>query len=119
MREIAQFTGREFDNIFANCENYPTVASFDIFWSWIRTFQIRTDLFYATYPSLSVIRLKQLELFKSRFDAFVATVRSPTGSRVRSMDELFDAFLRENQQYATGFPAPGGTYSPDRDRHED
>lgn len=118
MRDIAQFTGKEFDNIFANCEHYPTTESFDVFWSWIRTFQVRTDLFYSTYPNLSVARLKHLETFKRRFDAFVASVRSPTGPRVGSMDEMFDEFLRENQQYATGFPAPGGTYSPDRDRHD-
>lgn len=118
MRDIAQFTGREFDTIFANCEDYPTTASFDTFWAWIRAFQISTDLFYSTYSNLSVGRLKQLEDFKRRFDAFVATVRSPTGSRVRSMDEMFDEFLRENQQHAAGFPAPGGTYASDRDRRD-
>jgi hypothetical protein len=26
------------------------------------------------------------------------------------MDDLFDEFLRETQQYASGFPSPGGLY---------
>jgi hypothetical protein len=111
MREIVQFMGLEFDRIFENCELYPRTANFEKFWIWIRTFQITTDLFYAPYRDLSVVRIRQLEAFKRRFDAFVARVRSPTGPLVRSMDELFDEFLRENQQYAAGFPAPGGTYA--------
>lgn len=113
MREIAYLVGQEFDRIFDNCELYPRSADFEKFWFWIRTFQINTDLFYAPYRDLSVVRIRQLEAFKRRFDAFVAKVRSPTGPKVRSMDELFDEFLRENQQYATGFPMPGGTYMSD------
>jgi hypothetical protein len=116
MREIAHFIGLEFDRIFDNCEGYPGTADFEKFWIWIRTFQINTDLFYASYRDLSVVRIRQLEAFKRRFDAFVATVRSPTGPTVRSMDEMFDEFLRENQQYAAGFPMPGGTYSLDDER---
>jgi hypothetical protein len=27
------------------------------------------------------------------------------------MDELFDDFLRETQQYAANFPSPGGIYA--------
>jgi hypothetical protein len=116
MREIAQFIGQEFDRIFENCEEYPRVEDFDKFWIWIRRFQINTSLFYSTYPHLSVVRLRQLEAFKRRFDGFVARVRSPSGPTVRSMDELFDEFLRENQQYGSGFPSPGGTYPEDDDR---
>jgi hypothetical protein len=116
MREIAHFIGPEFDRIFVNCEEYPKAENFEKFWAWIRSFQIRTDLFYATCPHLSVVRIRQLEAFKRRFDAFVARVRAPTGPIVRSMDEMFDEFLRENQQYGAGFPAPGGTYMLD-ERH--
>jgi hypothetical protein len=116
MREIAQFIGPGFDRIFENCEHFPGTDDFEKFWIWIRTFQINTDLFYAPYRDLSVVRIRQLEAFKRRFDAFVATVRSPTGTKVRSMDEMFDQFLRDNQQYATGFPAPGGTYPTDDER---
>ena len=111
MREIAGFLGDEFDTIFRNCADYPGTADFELFWRWIRTFQINTDLFYATYPHLSVIRIKQLERFRQRFDEFVARVRTPTGERRGSMDELFDDFLRSEQQLALGFPFPGGTYA--------
>jgi hypothetical protein len=111
MREIVHFMGLEFDRIFENCDFYPRSKNFEKFWIWIRTFQITTDLFYAPYRDLSVVRIRQLEAFKRRFDAFVARVRAPTGPLVRSMDELFDEFLRENQQYAAGFPTPGGTYA--------
>jgi hypothetical protein len=111
-RDIAVFLARSFDLIFENCEEYPGTADFERFWLWIRRYQINTQLFYATYGGLSVVRIKQLESFKRRFDAFVARVRSPTGERVGSMDELFDDFLRENQQIADDFPARGGTYGP-------
>jgi len=111
-RDIAVFFSQAFDLLFENCQGYPGTADFEKFWLWIRRFQINTALFYAAYPRLSVVRIKQLELFKRRFDAFVAKVRSPTGPLVASMDELFDEFLRENQQIAYGFPAPGGTFEP-------
>jgi len=111
MRDIAQFVGKDFDNIFRNCEDYSETKDFENFWAWIRRFQIPTDFFYAAYPDLSVARLKQLEMFKRRFDAFVARVRSPRGPIVSSMDEMFDEFLRQNQQYADGFPSPSGIYA--------
>lgn len=110
MRDIARSLNGDFDAIFKNCEAYPGAGNYEAWWSWIRKFQINVDLFYATYPDLSVVRIKQLEAFKRRFDAFVARVRSPTGPRVRSMDELFDEFLAENQQFATNFPSPGGLF---------
>jgi hypothetical protein len=109
-REIAQFIAGDFDSIFQNCQNFPGTADFELFWRWIRTYQITTDLFYATYPDISVVRIRQLELFKRRFDDFVARVRSPDGSRRGSMDELFDDFLRAEQQQAVGFPYASGVY---------
>jgi hypothetical protein len=111
MRDIARFLNTDFDSIFRSCEDYPGTRNFEPFWKWIRRYQINTELFYATYPEVSVVRLKQLEAFKDRFDAFVARVRSPTGRRVASMDELFDDFLRENQQIARDFPSAGGIYT--------
>ena len=113
-QDIAIFTNQKFDQVFQNCENYPILgnADFEDLWTWIRRYQINIDLFYPRYPQLSVVRIKQLETFKRRFDAFVARVRTPTGDRLQSMDELFDEFLRENQQYANNFPAPGGTFEP-------
>lgn len=112
-RDIDVYLNRSFDSLFVNCEDYPGSDDFEQFWLWIRRYQIETQLFYAAYPDLSVIRLKQLELFKRRFDAFVAAVRTPTGRRVASMDELFDQFLRDNQQVAADFPSPGGLFEPD------
>jgi len=109
-RDIAVFLARSFDQIFDNCEDFPGTEDFELFWLWIRRFQVTSELFYAAYPDLSVVRIKQLAVFKQRFDAFVARVRSPTGARIHSIDDLFDEFLRENQQIAYGFPTPGGTY---------
>jgi hypothetical protein len=113
-RNIAQYLGSSFDSIFVNCEDYPGTIHFEQFWLWIRRYQIETALFYPRYRDLSAVRIKQLQEFKREFDEFVATVRSPTGSRVKSMDELFDAFLRKTQQYASDFPAVGGTFRKTR-----
>ena len=109
-RDIAEFIERQFDLVFENCEDYPSAKDFERFWVWVRRHQLPVDVFYAAYPHLSVARIRQLEDFKKRFDAFVAKVRTPTGKRVASMDELFDEFLRDSQQYASDFPAPGGMY---------
>ena len=114
-RDIAQFLSTDFDSIFRNCEDFTSTQDFEAFWAWIRRYQIETDLFYPRYRDLSVVRIKQLQDFKRRFDEFVAKVRSPTGPRVKSMDELFDEFLRKTQQYAADFPAAGGTFKPGED----
>jgi hypothetical protein len=110
MRDIAKFLGGDFDRVFENCEGYRTTDNFEDFWLWIRRYQINTNLFYAPYANLSVVRIKQLEDFKARFDAFVSRVRSPLGQRSGSMDELFDEFLRENQRRASDFPTAGGVF---------
>ncbi|WP_372782878.1 hypothetical protein [Phenylobacterium sp.] len=116
MRDIAVKLGKDFDSIFMNCEHYPGTAHFEPFWAWIRRYQITTQLFYATYSDLTVARLKQLEFFKAQFDAFVRRVRTPDGGRADSMDELFDEFLRENAQYAGGFPSSGGIFETVQNR---
>ena len=112
-KDIAQFLGSLFDTVFRNCEDFPTTGDFETFWAWIKRYQIESGLFYSRYPDLSVIRIKQLQDFRRRFDAFVAKVRSPGGRKVERMDELFDEFLRETQQYASDFPSPGGLYPSD------
>jgi hypothetical protein len=110
MRDIAKFLGSDFDRLFENCEDYPTTAKFETFWQWLQRYQITTNLFYAPYGNLSAVRIKQLEDFKQRFDDFVARVRSPSGRHVGCLDELFDEFLRENQQRVQDFPTAGGVY---------
>jgi hypothetical protein len=112
-KDIASLLNSDFDRIFCNCEDFTTVRDFEAFWTWIRRYQINVDLFYPRYPNLSLVRIKELEDFKRRFDAFVAKVRSPIGKRVQSMDELFDEFLRESQQHASSFPSPGGVFRTD------
>ena len=114
-RDIGQFLASDFDSIFQNCSDFTGTRNFEEFWTWIRRYQIDTALFYPRYRDLSVARIKQLQDFKRRFDEFVATVRSPTGPRVKSMDELFDEFLRKTQQYARDFPTPAGTFKPGAD----
>jgi hypothetical protein len=56
------------------------------------------------------VRIKQLQEFKRQFDEFVAEVRPANGSRVKSLDDLFDQFLARTQQHASDFPTPGGIY---------
>jgi hypothetical protein len=109
-RDIAQFIADDFDALFRNCDDYGTTRDFETFWAWIKRYQIQTNLFYSRYGDLSVVRIKQLQDFKRRFDEFVAEVRPSSGPRVESMDELFDQFLARTQQYAGDFPTPGGIY---------
>jgi hypothetical protein len=109
-RDIGVQLNSKFNRIFENCENFPGTSNFESFWLWIRRYQISTNLFYSAYPDLSVTRIKALQAFKRNFDAFVAQVRPAGGACAGSMDELFDQFLRENQQIASGFPTAGGMY---------
>jgi hypothetical protein len=109
-KDIANFVSLYFDSVFENCEDFPSTTEFEAFWTWIRRYQVAVDLFYPRYRNLSMVRIRQLEAFKHRFDEFVATVRTPTGRRVDHMDDLFDQFLRENLQYGRNFPTPAGTF---------
>ena len=109
-RDIAQFIADDFDALFRNCEDFGTTRNFEGFWSWIKRYQIDSNLFYSRYGDLSVVRIKQLQEFKRRFDEFVAEVRPANGSRVKSLDDLFDQFLARTQQHASDFPTPGGIY---------
>ena len=111
-RDIAQFIADDFDALFRNCEDYGTTRNFEGFWSWIKRYQINSNLFYSRYGDLSLVRIKQLQDFKRRFDEFVAEVRPANGSPPKSLDGLFDQFLARTQQYASDFPTPGGIYKP-------
>ena len=110
LREIAAFIQSDFDMVFENCEDYPYARNFERFWAWVRRFQIRADVFYTPYPNLTVARIKQLEAFKDRFDAFVARVRPASGQCPQGLDALFDQFLFENRHCAFDFPSSGGSY---------
>jgi hypothetical protein len=114
MHDIAEFLARDFDKIFVNCEDFPGTSKFEQFWLWIKRYQINTNLFYAPYSNLSTARIKQLEDFKRRFDALVARIYSPEGTRVRSLEELFDEFLRHSEQYARNFPSPAGLFETEK-----
>jgi len=109
-RDIAQFIAEDFDLLFRNCEDFDTTRNFEGFWAWIKRYQIDSNLFYSRYGDLSLVRIKQLEDFKRRFDEFVAEVRPGNGSRTKFLDDLFDQFLARTQQYASDFPSPGGIY---------
>ena len=111
-RDIAEFLGEYFNRIFENTEDFPGVEQFEDFWSWIRRYQISADLFHSAYPDLTAPRIRQLQDFKHQFDLFVEKVRPPSGRKVEDMNDLFDAFLRENNQKPSNFPAPGGVYLP-------
>jgi hypothetical protein len=113
-KDISVFTTTKFDQVFENCEDYPRDGSedFEGFWSWVQRYQVPVDLFLCRYPNLSAVRIRQLEEFKRRFDAFVTQVRGPGRDRPHTIDDLFDVFLRENEEYARNFPSPGGVFEP-------
>jgi hypothetical protein len=114
MRDVAAFLASDFDRIFENCEDYPTTRDFERWWLWVRRYQINASLLYAPYPNLTTARIKQLEDFKRRFDELVARIYSPAGARVRSVEELFEEFLRQSQQYAHNFPTASGIFETDK-----
>jgi hypothetical protein len=110
-RDVAKRLGSFFDAVYENCEGYPGTANFEQFWQWVIDHQLQSDMFYSGNLHLSVTRVRELEDFKHRFDLFVTKVRSANGGRVENMDELFDQFLMQTRQRASGFPAYGGIYT--------
>ncbi len=112
-RELAAAIGDQLDNIFGNCVGYPVLGAArdaEGLWTWFRQYQLPTAVFHAAYGHLSVVRIRMLEAFKARFDAFVARVRTSEGASVVDINFAFDEFLRDNHQYASGFPESGGAY---------
>lgn len=113
-RKVAEFIGDDADLIWGNCSNYPGTHNFEAWWLYARRHQIPTGAFYAAYPHLTVPRIQQLSTFKSKFDSFVARTRNPDGTSRPEIGALFDEFLKENLQYATDFPGPGGIYDTEQ-----
>lgn len=112
-RELAASIGDQLDGIFGNCLDYPregAARDSEGLWNWFRRYQLPTAVFHAPYSHLSVVRIRMLEAFKARFDAFVASALTPQGVAIGDTNAALKEFLRENQQFAEGFPASGGTY---------
>jgi hypothetical protein len=112
LREFSVFIGDGVDRIWGSCEGYPVEGSrdFERFWDYAKRHQLPKDAFFNGYPGLSVPRIYQLDLFKRRFDEFVARTRGPDGRTVENVAELLDAFLRENSAYPQNFPSQGGLF---------
>lgn len=113
-RKVAEFIGKDADRLWGNCYDYPGTDNFEAWWLYARRHQIPTDTFYAAYPQLTVPRVQQLDAFKTKFDQFVARTRNPDGTSRADIAGLFDEFLRDNLQYATHFPGPGGIYDTEQ-----
>ena len=62
------------DRIFGNCEGYPEKGArdFDALWRFVKRHQVEAKTFYSAFPHLTLTDIKNLELFKKDFDAWVA-----------------------------------------------
>lgn len=116
LREFSNFLNKDVDRVWGNCEGYPETGSldFDAYWQYAKHFQIPTDSFFNAYPNLTVPRIHQLAVFKSRFDAFVRGTRGADGRSIEGVGDLLDRFILENQAYTSDFPAIGGSYDGDQ-----
>jgi hypothetical protein len=112
LRDFSVVLGADVDRIWGNCEGYPPRGSrdFDAYWAYARKHQLTTHAFYNAYPGLSVPRIRQLAVFKQRFDTFVADTRRADGRSVENLAELFDTFLAATAAFPEGFPDEAGVY---------
>jgi hypothetical protein len=113
LRDFSVVLGEDVDRIWGNCEGYPAQGSksFDEYWAYAKRYQLTTHAFYNAYPGLSVPRIRQLELFKHMFDAFVArTRRGPDGRSIAGLPDAFDEFIAHTATIPSGFPDAGGIY---------
>src|ERR1700737_3181330 len=107
LRDFSVVLGADVDRIWGNCEGYPAEGSknFDAYWAYAKRYQLTTHAFYNAYPGLSVPRIRQLEVFKGMFDAFVAkTRRGPDGRSVAGLADAFDQFIADTATIPSGFP---------------
>lgn len=109
-RDIADLVGPDFDMVLGNCEDFPGTGDFEPFWRWIRRFQLRADLFMPVYPDVSLVQIKALQAFRTRFVQFSAEVQAAREAGDKDVQSMLDAFLRETEQHATGFPASSGLF---------
>jgi hypothetical protein len=112
LRDFSVVLGDDVDRIWGNCEGYPPGGSrdFDAYWAYAKQYQLTTDAFSNAYPGLSVPRIRQLAVFKDRFDAFVARTRGPDGRSVPGLADAFDRFIMETATIPGRFPDADGSY---------
>jgi hypothetical protein len=112
LRDFSVVLGEDVDRIWGNCEGYPPggARDFDGYWAYAKRYQLTTDAFSNAYPGLSVPRIRQLAVFKERFDAFVARTRGPDGRSIAGLADAFDRFIAETATIPGGFPDADGIY---------
>jgi len=117
LNEFSGLISEDVDRIWNNCEGYPEEGckNFDAYWAYAKKHQITTQAFFNAYPGLSVPRIRELALFRERFDAFVASTRQADGSSVADLAARFDAFLSQNLTFPENFPATGGIFEAPAD----
>jgi hypothetical protein len=113
LNEFSALIANDVDRIWGNCEGYPEEGciNFDAYWAYAKKHQITTQAFFNAYPGLGVARIRELALFRERFDALVARTRAPNGSSSPQLLAEFDKFLSDNLSYPQNFPAIGGLFN--------
>ena len=112
-RDIAERVAGDFDLVLGNCVGFPGTESFEVFWRWIRRYQLKSDLFLPVYPDVANVRVKALQEFRRRFDEFAAAVEAGRKTGAGNIDQLFDDFLREAEQSGGGYPFGSGLFATD------
>lgn len=97
------------DRIFRNCEGYPEdkgAKDFDALWQFVKQHQVEAQAFYSAFPHLTLTDIKNLELFKRNFDAWVEQNLNDDGSSV--LEASLNEFVRASRriQPADSIAAP-------------
>lgn len=76
LRDFSIKTPEGMDRIFGHCEGYPEggCGDFEAFKSYVRKFQVPTDLFYAAYPEASVKAVVEALRVKKLTDEFLERI---------------------------------------------
>ena len=74
LRDFTELIPDLLDGVWANCEAYPGARRYEEFIAWVRAHQVTTDLFYASFPEVTVRDIKYLRELKGSYERFERAV---------------------------------------------
>lgn len=80
LRDFSVLAPDGLDLIWSNCDGYPGARNFDAFTGWVRSYQIKVDLFYPAYPNATVKDVLQALDWKAKTDAYLRELAKPPTS---------------------------------------
>ena len=77
LRDFVNLAPEGLDLIWSNCVDYPGAVPFEKFAQYVRDYQVKTDLFYAAYPAVTVKHVLKALDWEEKTKAFQRELVEP------------------------------------------